>query len=108
MDYLARVNPEVIMFHADFSPVNPQKEPADAWGSMLNILDTYARDHQYILAAAYGDNPVDTHYYYVRPDFPESRDIVTFIQSLDGGAYHYGAHTLDYNKLTWKKDTDAK
>jgi hypothetical protein len=107
-EYLTRVNPEVIMFHADFSPVNPQKEPSDAWGSMLHILDTYARDHQYILAAAYGDNPVDTHYYYVRPDFPESRNIVAFIQSLDGGAYHYGAHTLDYNKLTWKKESNAE
>jgi hypothetical protein len=103
-EYLAKVHPEVIMFHADFSPVYPKTEAGDAWGSMLITLDTYARDNGYILAAAYGDNPVDTHYYYVRPDFPESVDIVTFIRSLDGGKYHYGSHTVDYNKLQWKKE----
>jgi hypothetical protein len=103
-DYLAKIQPEVIMFHADFSPVYPKKEAGDAWGSMLMTLDTYARDNEYVLAAAYGDSPVDTHYYYVRPDFPESADIVTFIRSLNGGAYHYGSHTVDYNKLQWKKE----
>ena len=103
-EYLAKVHPEVIMFHADFSPVYPKTEAGDAWGSMLMTLETYARDNGYILAAAYGDSPVDTHYYYVRPDFPESADIVTFIRSLDGGAYHYGSHTVDYNKLQWKKE----
>ena len=103
-EYLAKVNPEVIMFHADFSPVYPKTEAGDAWGSMVMTLDTYARENGYILAAAYGDSPVDTHYYYVRPDFPESADIVAFIRSLDGGAYHYGSHTVDYNKLQWKKE----
>jgi len=103
-EYLEKTRPEVIMFHADFSPIYPKKEAGDAWGSMLMTLDAYARENGYILAAAYGDSPVDTHYYYVRPDFPESADIVAFIQSLDGGAYHYGSHTVDYNKLQWKKD----
>jgi hypothetical protein len=103
-EYLAKVHPEVIMFHANFSPVYPKKEAGDAWGSMLMTLDTYARENGYVLAAAYGDSPVDTHYYYVRPDFPESAGIVTFIRSLDGGAYHYGSHTVDYNKLQWKKE----
>ncbi len=103
-EYLAKVQPEVIMFHADFSPVFPKKEAGDAWGSMLMTLETYARENGYVLAAVYGDSPVDTHYYYVRPDFPESADIVTFIRSLDGGAYQYGSHTVDYNKLQWKKE----
>jgi hypothetical protein len=103
-EYLAKVHPEVIMFHADFSPVYPKKEAGDTWGSMLMTLDTYARDNGYILAAVYGDSPVDSHYYYVRADFPESTEIVTFIRSLDGGDYHYGSHTVDYNKLQWKKE----
>ncbi len=103
-EYLAQVNPEIIMFHADFSPVKPRTEAGDAWGSMTLILDTYARERGYTLAAVYGESPVDTHYYYVRPDFPESPEIVAYIQSLDGGGYRYGSQTLDYNKLMWKKD----
>lgn len=103
-DYLAKVNPEIIMFHADFSPVTPKAEAGDAWGTMLTTLDGFAREKGYILAAAYGDSPVDTHYYYVRPDLPESTDIVAFIRSLDGGKYHYGSHTVDYNNLQWIKE----
>jgi len=103
-EYLEKNHPEIIMFHADFSPINPLKEAGDAWSRMTLTLDTYAREKGYTLAAAYGESPVDTHYYYVRPDFPESDEIVAFIRSLDGGRYHYGARTLDYNKLLWKKD----
>ncbi len=106
--YLDQIKPEIIMFHADFSPVYPRTEAGDAWSSMTLKLDIYAREHDYSLAAVYGDNPVDTHYYYVRPDFPESQEIVAFIRSLDGGGYRYGSHPLDYNKLMWKKDMDAK
>ncbi|NMB53727.1 MAG: hypothetical protein GYA15_03420 [Leptolinea sp.] len=103
-EYLEKAHPEIIMFHAYFSPIYPLMEAGDAWGRMTLMLDTYAREKGYTLAAAYGESPVDTHYYYVRPDFPESGEIVTFIRSLDGGRYHYGARTLDYNKLLWKKD----
>jgi len=107
-NYLEQIKPELIMFHADFSPVAPRTDAGDAWSSMTLTLDEYAREHGYILAAAYGASPVDTHYYYVRPDVPESQEIILFIQSLDGGKYNYGPHTLDYNKLTWKKDSNAK
>lgn len=107
-EYLAQINPEIIVFHADFSPVAPRLEAGDAWSSMTLTLDTFARQHAYTLAAVYGASPVDTHYYYVRPNFPESQEIITFIQSLDGGKYQFGPHTFDYNKLTWKKDSNAK
>lgn len=103
-EYLAKNNPQIIMFHADFSPILPRTEAGDAWSRMILTLDRYARGNNYILAAVYGDSPVDTHYYYVRPDFPESSEIVAFIRSLDGGKYHYGAHTMDYNQLEWKKE----
>jgi hypothetical protein len=95
------------MFHADFSPINPRTEAGDAWGSMILTLDTYARDKGYTLAAVYGESPLDTHYYYVRPDFPESADIEAFIRGLNGD-YHYGSHTLDYNQLMWKKDMNVR
>lgn len=103
-EYLEQANPEIIMFHADFSPVAPRFEASDAWGEMTLTLEKYARSTGYILAAVYGANPVDTHYYYVHPDFPESREIVKFIQNLEG-RYNFGPRTLDYNKLMWK-DSD--
>jgi hypothetical protein len=107
-EYLTQINPEIIMFHADFSPILPRTEAGDAWGRMVLALDTYARAKVYTLAAVYGESPVDTHYYYIRSDFPESQEITWFIQSLDNGKYIYGSHTIDYNKLTWKKDVNAK
>lgn len=103
-EYLAQIDPEIIMFHADFSPLNPKDEAGDAWGAMTLTLENYARSNGYALAAAYGESPADTHYYYVRPDFPESDEIIEFIQSLDGGGYHYGSPTFDFNKMLWKKE----
>ncbi len=103
-DYLAKANPQIIMFHADFSPILPRAEAGDAWSRMTLTLDRFARENNYTLAAVYGDSPADSHYYYVRPDFPESAEIVAFIRRLDGGKYHYGAHTLDYSQLQWKKE----
>ncbi len=103
-EYLSKMDPEIIMFHADFSPLNPKEEPGDKWGEMTMTLDTYARENGYTLAAVYGESPVDTHYYYVRPDFPESSEIVDFIRSLNDGGYHYGSRTFDFNRLMWKKE----
>jgi len=103
-EYLKKVNPQIIMFHADFSPILPRAEAGDAWSRMTLTLNEFARQNNYTLAAVYGDNPVDTHYYYVRSDFPESAEIMSFIRSLDGGKYRYGEHTLDYNQLQWKKE----
>ncbi|MEI8132692.1 MAG: hypothetical protein WCG34_09670, partial [Leptolinea sp.] len=108
LDYLAQMKPEIIMFHADYSPLIPRPEARDEWSFMTQTMDSYAREHDYTLAAVYGSSPVDTHYYYVRADFPESQEIITFIQSLDGGKYQFGPHTIDYNKLTWKTDSNAK
>jgi hypothetical protein len=106
-EYLSLMDPAIIMFHADFSPLLPRKDAGDAWGRMTLILDQYAQNNGYTLAAVYGASPVDTHYYYVKPDLPESKAIISFIQSLDGGKYQYGPHSIDYNKLTWKKDVNA-
>ncbi len=103
-EYLAKIDPEIIMFHADFSPLNPKEEAGDAWGEMTLMLDDFARSNGYVLAAAYGESPVDTHYYYVRPDFPDSEEIVNFIRDLDDGGYRYGSRTFDFNKLLWKKE----
>jgi len=50
---------------------------------MLNTLLNYAIKRNYFLAASFGETPYDTHYYYIRCDFPESGEIISKIQSMD-------------------------
>jgi hypothetical protein len=63
------------------------------------VLKRYAEKNGYILAAAYGDSPYESHYYYVRPDLPESSAIVDRIRSID---YHWvgtGRRAINYALL---------
>ena len=54
----------------------------------------YAERRGYILAAVYGETPYDTHYYYVRPDFPDAAAIVQRIRSTRYIWYQTGAPVL--------------
>jgi hypothetical protein len=78
--YLDLYRPNIIAFHAYFSPVVPprliDKNLSQSWFRMTITLKEYAESHGYILAAAFGDSPYETHYYYVRPDFKDSAAIV--------------------------------
>jgi arabinofuranosyltransferase len=97
-DYLARFNPDVIMFHEHFSPIVPVAGNGK-WFEMVMVLKRYAEKNGYILAAAYGDSPYESHYYYVRPDLPESSAIVDRIRSID---YHWattGRRAINYALL---------
>ncbi len=83
-DYLAQNNPEIIMFHAYYSPMVPLEDAnGDAWNEMTLTLQAYAEANDYELAAAYGVIPFNTHYYYVRRDFPDSAAIIKQIQETD-------------------------
>lgn len=77
VEYLDRYKPHIIMFHDYYSPLVPPKlteaNLAQPWFSMTILLKTYAEEHGYLLAAVFGDSPYDTHYYYVRPDFEDSK-----------------------------------
>ena len=82
-EYLDQYKPNVIVFHAYYSPLVPprliDKNLAQDWFRMTIILKDYAESHGYILAAVFGDSPYDTHYYYVRPDFADSKRIADAI-----------------------------
>jgi hypothetical protein len=84
--YLDQYKPYVIIFHAYFSPLIPpkltDKNLSQDWFRMTITLMDYAQSHGYILAAAFGDSPYETHYYYVRPDFPDSAKIVHDISTM--------------------------
>jgi hypothetical protein len=94
------------MFHAYFSPLVPpkpeEKERRGSWGRMTILLKEYAETHGYILAAVYGENPFDTHYYYVRPDFEDSALIVRQIRNLRYVWPVSGTRAFNYARVTEK------
>ncbi len=81
-EYLKDFDPHIIMFNAYFSPV-ATSNIKDEWNDMTLVLKEYAETHDYILAAAYGETPYAAEYYYVRPDFPESAEIIRYLQEMD-------------------------
>ncbi len=80
--YLERFKPEIIVFHGYFSPMVPLKGEGE-WFSMVMTLKKYAEKNEYHLSAVFGESPHSTRYYYVRPSFPESEEIVRKIQNID-------------------------
>ena len=90
-DYIAQQQPDVIMIHADYTPLSRPEVmgrgisdgPAIAgWGRMVNTVEQYAVAHQYRLAASYGSTTAFSYYYYVRPACPDADAIVAGIRAL--------------------------
>ncbi|GAB4545494.1 MAG: hypothetical protein Fur002_19660 [Anaerolineales bacterium] len=85
-EYLDQYQPHVIMFHDYYSPLVPPKltEPnlAQPWFRMTITMKQYAETHGYILAAVFGDSPYNTHYYYVRADFEDSKRLAEQISKM--------------------------
>ena len=74
----------------------PRREPlaGPAWYRMVMTLKGYAERNGYVLAAVFGRNAYDTHYYYVRSGFARSREITDRIRALD---YQWdGEPTIDF------------
>ncbi|MGE5127114.1 MAG: hypothetical protein ACM3PV_12550 [Betaproteobacteria bacterium] len=99
--YLDRYRPEVIMIHAYFSPGVPDRGPrvesralGPSWYRMVMTLQHYAATRSYELAACFGRNAWDTHYYYVRRGFAQSAEIAARLRALD--YYWDGEPTLDF------------
>jgi len=83
-EYLTRFEPELIVFYAYYSPLVPWEGARNwAWYDMVMTLEGYAEKNGYVLAAAFGDSPYQTHYYYVRPGREESAEIIERIRSID-------------------------
>jgi arabinofuranosyltransferase len=86
-EYLKKNNPSVIMFHAYFSPMLPLKKANSAWDYMTLTLKDYAETNNYYLAAVFGVEPDNTHYYYIRQDFVDSLNIIRKIKQMDYSWY---------------------
>ena len=96
--YLREHRPELIMFHAYFSPIT---KPAvnNEWDEMVMRLKDYAERNNYILAADFGETPNDTFFYYVRPDFPDSVAIIRRIRETDYTWMSTGVRCVNYALL---------
>ena len=104
--YLEQYKPHVIVFHAYFSPlIAPrliEKNLSQDWFRMTITLKDYAESHGYVLAAAFGDSPYETHYYYVRRDFADSERIVRALAG-DKNYYWYATGRKAFNYAVDKK-----
>ncbi len=91
VDYLDKYKPHIIMFHDYYSPLVPPKltdaNLKQRWFSMTILMKDYAEANGYVLAAIFGDSPYDTHYYYVRSDFEDSKRLVEQISKMTRYAY---------------------
>ncbi|MDL1942560.1 hypothetical protein FBQ99_09460 [Chloroflexi bacterium CFX2] len=100
-EYLDKYKPEIIMFHDYYSPLVPPKltdaNLAQRWFSMTILMKTYAEENGYVLAAVFGDSPYDTHYYYVRPDFEDSKRLIEQISKFRNYFYPTtGKRSINY------------
>ena len=102
--YLDTYRPNVIVFHAYFSPLVPPKANpknlAQDWFRMTLTLKDYAESHGYTLAAAFGDSPYEAHYYYVRSDFADGARIIHEISTMKN--YYWfgtGRKAINYASL---------
>jgi hypothetical protein len=99
-EYLDRYKPEIIMFHGYFAEPFVHPRGVGTWHDMVMVLKIYAEENHYILAAAFGETPHDTHHYYVRRDFVDSDEIVNKIRSMD--YYWYGPKRKTKNYALFK------
>jgi arabinofuranosyltransferase len=87
--YLDRSRPELVMFHAYFSPESPRDESVSrrglgrAWDDTVRALQSYAEERGYELAAVFARGPHESHYYYVRRGFLDHDAIVAAVRVGD-------------------------
>ena len=74
-EYLDKFKPEVIMIHK--TPVSD----LPGWPKMCKILENYAKSHDYILAASFGRTPKETHDYYIRSNFNDSKALIKIFET---------------------------
>lgn len=99
-EYLDRYKPAIIMFHARYTLLTPP-QMQDRWDEMVAVLRKYAEKNGYLLAAVYTDVPYgnSAHFYYVRPDLPETAELVRRIQEVEYIYWRSGVRAVNLVKL---------
>ncbi len=85
--FLASQRPEVLVFHASFSPIVAPSQDGSwpfpgAWFAMVMNLKSFAESNAYYLAGSFGVDPHDTYYFYVRRDFADSAEITQRLRGM--------------------------
>lgn len=93
--YLDRFRPEVIEIHGPPALMpqdmkgRPIRDIPQQWLVMVGLLNQYVKDRHYVVARRFDDTSFRSHYstgftyaYYVRPDFPQSREIANRLRTL--------------------------
>jgi hypothetical protein len=85
--YLDRYSPALLVLHAPLTRGNESNDPLGhdprTWGGMIAMLKRYAASRNYVLAAAWGESPDDTHSYFVRADCPDCAELIRKLRQLD-------------------------
>lgn len=105
-EYLDQWGPELIMFHGFFSEASQELgvDGSDnnfrhSWNEMAYVVYAYARGNGYILAADYGVSPYDSYYFYVKPDFADSQEIVDAIRDMVYIEWETGKPSFNYAEI---------
>jgi len=94
---LERYHPAIVMWHDHGSLVTPPAEyRVGPWADMVTTLQRYVDARGFVLAADFGIQPDDTHYYWVAPDIPECEELVTAIRALPYAWLEGGAQAKDF------------
>ncbi len=94
--YLYKYKPQLIVFHASFTPLSMKKMKIGKWHEMTLILKKYAEENNYILAAAYGVDKTESFYYYVKKDFTHSDEIVKKIKYANYSWFDSGTQAKNF------------
>lgn len=96
---LSRFNPDLIMFHAAFSPLTFPEENSDHV-KMGKILKEFAENNGYSLIACYGISPFRTHYYYLKESISDFNSIKNRIKSIKYIWYENGGRCIDFSEFS--------
>jgi hypothetical protein len=98
--YLADMSPDVIMFHAPFTPLTRASfEPAGAWDRMVMTMEQFAECRGYAVAAVYAPDLSQAHYYYVKPSWPQAARFTAGLRSISYAWWGTLAPAIDMTSL---------
>ena len=102
--YLDENDPELLQIDALFSPAIDVEQRYAAVRHLVGVEGTkrmvdWARARGYVLAVAYGPTPYKVHYYFVKPDLPETDEIVRRLREMDYRFESSSERCFDYATL---------
>lgn len=96
-DDLERYSPAVVMWH-DYGSVAQPPAPnrSGVWFDMIATLQRYVDRRGFVLAANFGIDPKDTHYYWVDADLRECEELLAAIRAVPYTWPLNGARARDF------------